>query len=674
MTTVFKQIGPYRILRQIGHGGMAVVFLATDTRCDRQVALKLVQQGSDRETREIVEAEQLGAELQQRFSERAAHVPAVYEHGLDEDSGYFYVAMEYLDGENLSEVIARGALPPAEAVEIAIALARFLEDAHGFQAVINGRNLQSLLHLDLKPRNVRITSTRQVKVLDFGTAKGLSLSRKVTRNDFGSVAYLSPERLQTGEVDARADLWALGVVLYEMLRGSPPFQASDTRRLERLILSRRPPPSLAEEHPEGGSRQKCPPGLQAIVARLLDPTAAQRYGSAREIREDLERFTAGQPTTAETGGWPANTYADEATRRTRVADDDDEKTRRTHVRAASPAAGPPAPAVVTPVRSARLMWLRRAFSSSRIPRAAILIIVLGIVLNELVIAVGSAGVASAVWRQEFEQLPASWTEYERLAGRSYLRFGTSALRRALIDRTEDLADRVIANYRTPTPTVREAQWATARDALARAVAATAGENDGLSASLRLCEGHLARINGEARKGRDELERARRDMADAVVAFRQAADLRRNWPDPYLGLMRIFAVGLDDVDLAADALSKAQERGYEPTERDFVQLADAYRVRGNSFVRSARQLAGLPQQRDHLTRAADAYREALGLYDKASNVGNVPINIGRTQRALVQVEESLATPSDDVATTPADSSAPMPALPFQGSASLQGGFP
>ena len=115
MTTVFKQVGPYEILRQIGHGGMAVVFLALDTRVNRQVALKLVQHGSDREAREIVEAEQFGAELQKQFSERGSHVPAVYGYGIDEDSGYFYVAMEYLDGENLSELISHGPLLPARA-------------------------------------------------------------------------------------------------------------------------------------------------------------------------------------------------------------------------------------------------------------------------------------------------------------------------------------------------------------------------------------------------------------------------------------------------------------------------------------------------------------------------------------------------------------------------------
>ena len=102
-----------------------------DTRVNRHVALKLVQHGTDREAREIVEAEQFGAELQKQFSERGSHVPAVYEYGIDEDSGYFYVAMEYVDGENLSEVIAHGPLPPERAPPTSPwSCARFLEEAH----------------------------------------------------------------------------------------------------------------------------------------------------------------------------------------------------------------------------------------------------------------------------------------------------------------------------------------------------------------------------------------------------------------------------------------------------------------------------------------------------------------------------------------------------------------
>ena len=109
-----------------------------------------------------------------------------------------------------------------QAVNVATELCVFLECAHHFEATISDRKLRSLVHGDLKPRNVRITSAGHVKVLDFGIAKALSLSRKVTRNDFGTMPYLSPERLDTGEVNELADLWAVGVMLYEMVRGTAP--------------------------------------------------------------------------------------------------------------------------------------------------------------------------------------------------------------------------------------------------------------------------------------------------------------------------------------------------------------------------------------------------------------------------------------------------------------------
>ena len=651
MTTVFKQVGPYEIIRQIGHGGMAVVFLARDSRSGRQSALKLVQRGSDREAQEIVEAEQFGAELQKRFSERGAHVPAVYEYGVDEDSGYFFVAMEYVDGENLSELIARGAVPPARAAEIAIELARFLDEAHAFQAVVNGRNLQSLLHLDLKPRNIRITSTQLVKVLDFGTAKGLSLSRKVTRNDFGSVAYLSPERLETGEVDARADLWALGVILYEMLRGIPPFQAADTRRLERLILSRRPPASLMEQ---------VPAGLAAIVSRLLDPQASERYASAREIREDLERFRAGRTTTAEERGWPARAFDDAATRRTSSAADqktrrtsvEEERTRRTVppplpgvVRPAQASVGgiapppPVAPAPLTPpsplVREPKAppSRFRRLF------RAALVLIVLGLTANEISVATEAGRLAQRANTYGFDELRGAWNEYDSLAERSTLGFGTHTLREELVDQTMTLADRVFANYRSPSPTVREAQWMTARDALARALA-RAGDRGELHAAHRYADGHLHRINGEAQKSRGDADAGQGELSEAVVSFREAQEIRSNWPDPFLGLFRTFVAGLEDVERGSDALTQAQNLGYKVTERDEALLADGYRAHGNAMARTARQVEGLPQERDYLSRAAEAYRFALEHYANAGSLAGVPQNIVRTQRALLQLEETL----------------------------------
>jgi serine/threonine protein kinase len=671
MTTVFKQVGPYEILRQIGHGGMAVVFLALDTRVNQHVALKLVQHGSDREAREIVDAERFGAELQKQFSERGSYVPAVYGYGVDEDSGYFYVAMEYLDGENLSELIARGPLPADRAADIGRDLARFLEDAHAFETVVNGRNLQSLLHLDLKPRNVRITSKNKVKVLDFGTAKALSLSRKVTRNDFGSVAYLSPERLETGEVDARADLWALGVVLYEMLRGAPPFQAADTRRLERLIMARRPPASLDGQ---------CPPGLAAIVSRLLDPRQSERYATAREIRDDIERFRSGQRTQAEQLGWPARADSDDATRRTSEPasghsgavesgfpgrqsasrdggsriDPEDEKTRRTlPPRVAVPPLPAPgaAPAPVLPPRAdvARPAVDARLKSppsrTYRLFKAALLLIALGLTVNEISVGSDAGRLANQVATHGFEQLPAAWTQYREMEDRSQLHFGIHGLRESLVERTTALADRVIANYRTPTPTVREAQWMAARDALSRALSVV-GDRGRLRAMLRYCEAHIHRINGEAQKQRGDGDGGQEAFTDAIVAFREAAELRPNWVDPFLGLARTFILGLEEVELGADALERAQQIGqaanqdWEMSDREWALLGDGYRTRGNTLVKSAAQLRGLPQELEYLSRAAEAYRQALAEYAKAGGFGTVPQSIGRTQRALQQVEERV----------------------------------
>ena len=349
MNTVFHRLGPYEVIHEIGRGGMALVVLATDTRTGRNVALKLVPIGISGEARDILEAEQLGAELQRQFSQISTHVPLVYEH-LPNESGYFLMAMEYLDGENLSDLIARGAVPVNQAVAIASELCAFLDAAHNFAAVIDGQPRRSVVHGDLKPQNVRITSSGAVKVLDFGIAKALSLSRKVTRNDFGTRPYLSPERLEDdGEVNEFADLWAVGVMLYEMIRGARPFDAPDTQRLERIIRSRQPAPALTGQ---------CPDGLAAIVARLLGPTPDVRYENARAIREDLDRFTTGQRTVAEEQGWPARARDEEATRRTTRSDDPaaDEATRRTRpvVPPPLPTAALRPPAMRAPVTEASL--------------------------------------------------------------------------------------------------------------------------------------------------------------------------------------------------------------------------------------------------------------------------------------------------------------------------------
>jgi len=519
---------------------------------------------------------------------------------------------------------------PDRAVAIALELCRFLEDARRFTWVSEGREIRHLLHGDLTPANVRITADGRVKVLDFGIAKALSLSRKVTVNDFGSVAYLSPERLESGgEMDATDGFWALGVMLYEMVSGEPPFRAATTRRLEQLILSRRPPPNL-----DG----RCPIGLQAVLTKLLGPGPSDRYDSAQAIREDLERFQAGATTNAEQEGWPARSADEPATRRTRPAVDRnpagiDEATRRTRTAVVPPPLPPVVPPPLPPV--AKRVIPARNFR--KVLRTVLALVAVVIVLREITVAVSANRMAEAVPNRELDTLPAAWTEYQALSQRS-IGLGTIRLERSLLTHTAMLTDRVIAKYRAGVSTVWEPEWTLARNALARAVAISGQRH--LRASLRYCDGHLHRINGNARKEEKQIGAAQHEFAESVAAFREAAQLRSDWPDPFLGLARTFITGLADVDRGADALSQAERLGHKPGDRETAQLADGYRDRAESLVRNARQLAGMPQEQGYLERAVVAYQQALTHYSKIVTSGDTTRNIRATQRALERARQRL----------------------------------
>ena len=633
MTTVFQRVGPYDIIREIGRGGMAAVFLAADARHSRQVALKLVPIGRDREAQEILEAERWGARLQARLAEACGLVPRVYEEG--DEPPYYFIAMEYVHGENLSDLISRGAATPLEATRIASALCRFLDTAHRFKTSIDGREFWSLVHGDLKPRNVRLSDNGDIKVLDFGIAKALSLSRKVTRNDFGSMPYLSPERLDSTEVDAYADLWALGVILYELLSGAAPFQGVDTRRLEQEIrggYARRPLPA------------SCPIAIQSVVARLLAPQPVDRYESASGVLADLELFQEGKEPEARALGFPVP--LDEApTRRTRPpAESESEATRRTQ-----PAGVPPVP-LITPqasgvsevAASARTTAVRAAPVRTKVTRShpirtMLMLAALLLVSNELVVGFKASRIAATVATRDLDGLDDVWTAYDALSHRSYLRMGVVRLEDVLANRVRTLSDQVIANYRSTVPTVRERQWRTAQRNLQHALVLATGSTS-LKASLRYCEGHLHRIDGEAEKLRHHTAAANQHFTEAVTAFREAAELRRDWPDPFLGLARTFIYGLEDIDRAADALKQAQKLGYATGDRETAQLADGYRARGDSLWQTARQLADMPQEAEYLQRATDAYRQAQGLYERIPGFPGVAVNLRRTRRAIDQIDQ------------------------------------
>ncbi len=283
MRTYLQSIGHYQIHEKLGRGGMADVYLAVDTRNERQVALKLVENGDDADAREAVAAERLGAQLQAKLGAVDFRVPAIHEFG-DMD-GHFYVDMEYVEGRDLSAVIGEGKLAVFEAARIAAELCNILGKAHSCSLAVDGKELRAIIHGDIKPRNIRLDAKGQVRVLDFGIAKGLSLTRKLTSNYYGSVLYSSPERLETDRIDESSDLWSVGVVLYEMIDGRPPFEAETTERLERLIREHTPPRPLS---------QRCSRELQAVVHKALASSAERRYRSATEFEADLRTFLAGE--------------------------------------------------------------------------------------------------------------------------------------------------------------------------------------------------------------------------------------------------------------------------------------------------------------------------------------------------------------------------------------------
>ena len=236
--------------------------------------------------------------------------------------------------------------------------------------------------------------------------------------------------------------------------------------------------------------------------------------------------------------------------------------------------------------------------------------------------------------------------------------GVFGLERTLARRVRTLTEQVIANYRSTLPTVRERQWRIAQKNLQQALVLEPRDSV-LRASLRYCEGHLHRIDGEAEKARHRTAAANQHFTEAVSAFREAAELRREWPDPFLGLARTFIYGLEDIDRAADALKQAQRLGYTIGDRETAQLADGYRTKGDSLWLTARQFADMPQEAEYLQRASDAYRQAQGLYERIPGFPGVAVSLRRTQRSLDRIDERSVAKAID---RELDASAAAPADP------------
>jgi eukaryotic-like serine/threonine-protein kinase len=286
------KLGPYEIVSPLGAGGMGEVYRARDTRLGREVAVKVlpesVSQDKDRHRRFAQEARAVAA---------LNHPNILAVHDIGSLEGTHYIVTELLEGSTLREKLSNGVLPPRRTIEYAVQIAQGLASAHE----------KGVVHRDLKPENLFITKEGRVKILDFGLAKQtLAIAARAgdeatvasdvhTSAGFvaGTAGYMSPEQVRGSAVDHRADIFALGSVLYEMLTGERAFHRNSAAETMTAILKEEPPEITTT------GKTQISPALERIVRRCLEKDAGQRFQSARDLSFALDSIGAGTTTEAQ---------------------------------------------------------------------------------------------------------------------------------------------------------------------------------------------------------------------------------------------------------------------------------------------------------------------------------------------------------------------------------------
>jgi eukaryotic-like serine/threonine-protein kinase len=626
-----KQFGNYQIIRKLARG-MTDVYLAFDTVAKRHAVLKIVEESPDPLTLLIMEAERRGAAIQKQLHDADSRVIELYEFG--ELNGYFFIAMQYIEGRTIAEILKQEKrIDPARAAKFAIEILSQLDHLHSFQAEIDGER-RSVVHGDIKPSNVQIGADDEVRLLDFGIAKVLTFTHSRTHLNLGSPGYCSPERLSRGQVDRHADLWAVGVTLYEMVAGSPPYQARDTRKLEQLIQSRRPPRALPPD---------CPGPMQAVLNKALAGDLHQRYVSAAAFETDLRLFLQNRPTVAETErrtSWNTNPTMEKP---------------RMGILHAIPRG---VQSMADTVRQS-VMKLKPPEKTKRV--ASVLSILVALcwgLLAGLVVCVPAA-YAYRFWhessplrnpdytRLSVNGINADWSLYQKLGQRnSFLGDFSPAKQLSTTLRSSLLraADDVIERYRNSSnPAIEDFDWQKAQVCLKHVLDMDAGDHTA-QGKLALVQGYLKLVQANA----DQPEQRQASVQASQAKFQEAVSLIPRAPDPHLGLARIYIYSLRNVGKAIAEIHEAERLGFQPGPREMEQEADGYRFRASSELLAARVFRGKSRETEqrYLRLAQRDYDRARQLYEPIVGYSNVSLalrEVDDDDHARQQLDDTLKKP-------------------------------
>ena len=265
-----EKFGRYKIAKELGRGAMGVVYLAEDEVLQRTVAIKMIALSGSEQERDTHEAR---FRQEARAAGKLSHpsIITIYDVGREGDTAF--IAMELVEGRELRELIRDGLVGPAQAIEIAALVADALAFAHQ----------HGIVHRDIKPGNIMVLDDGRIKIMDFGIARLQEPTVKTqTGVLLGSPQYMSPEQISGQSLDGRADVFSLGVVLYEMLTGIKPFDATDLTQVLFWVVN-------MPAKPPSERRPGMPPVIDFIVARALKKRPEERYATAAELADDLRK-------------------------------------------------------------------------------------------------------------------------------------------------------------------------------------------------------------------------------------------------------------------------------------------------------------------------------------------------------------------------------------------------